>query len=262
MSTTVPAAMQAPSGGGRLAGAVASEWTKLRSVRSTWWALVGAAALAAVMVPVVGFTLANNTSQPGGPPAIPVGEVVGLGATVVQFVVATLAILAITDEYSTGTIHPTFQAVPLRGRLLAAKAIVVAAVTLPAGVVLGVIITTLADYSLGDKGIAPDGGLVRMALAISLEFTLVSLLALGVAVLVRRTAGALTIVFVVLIGIPAAADLLSLDDLAELLPARAGSQLISGATDPYGPLAGALLLAAWVVAVNVAAWLTLRTRDA
>ncbi|MEU8390124.1 ABC transporter permease [Micromonospora sp. NPDC048843] len=260
--SSVPVTSRPAPTGGRLAGAVLAEWTKLRSVRSTWWCVAGAAGSALLFVPIVGFTLGNNTEVPGNPPTVAVSEVAGMGAAVVQFVLGVLALLAFTSEYATGSIRPTLQAVPSRARLLVAKAVVVGVVTLLTGIVLGAMITGLAGFSLGDKGTPPEGGTIRMSLAIGLNFALVSLLALGIAVLVRRTAGALTIVFVVLMVVPATLDLLSLDDLAALLPARAGSQLVGGGTDPYGRVAGAFLLAAWAAAVNLAGYLQLRRRDA
>lgn len=260
--STVPVTSRPAATGGGLVGAALAEWTKLRSVRSTWWCLAGAAGAVVFLVPIIGFTLANNTEVPGNPPTVSVTEVAGMGAAIVQFILAALALLAITGEYATGSIRPTLQAVPGRGRLLAAKIIVVGGVTLLSGVVLGAMITGLAAVSLGDKGVGPEGGSLRLALAIGLNLALVSLFALGIAALVRRTAGALTILFIVLMVIPAAFDLLSLNDLAALLPARAGSQLMGGGTDPYGPVAGAILLALWAAAVNLAGYWQLRRRDA
>src|SRR5690606_40232121 len=57
----------------------------------------------------------------------------------------TLAVLAVTAEYASGTIRPTLQAVPVRGRMLAAKALVVAPLLFAATVLTGAA-AALATY--------------------------------------------------------------------------------------------------------------------
>src|SRR5689334_22609857 len=97
---------------------VRAEWTKLWSVRSTPWTLLGTAAA------LVGLAAVFPATGPRAP-ADPVAY--GLSSFFqAQLGVAVLGILAITSEYATGSIRATLAATPQRLTVLGAKAIVVA----------------------------------------------------------------------------------------------------------------------------------------
>jgi len=119
-------------GGTRLGYALRAEWTKLRTVSGPAWLLIGAAALTiAVSTAAVGATRCPQGMM------CPI-DTTKLSLTGVQFgqaVVAILAVLVISNEYSTGMIRVTLAAMPGRHAVLAAKAILVTALVLVAGAV-------------------------------------------------------------------------------------------------------------------------------
>ena len=111
-----------------LAGTVRSELTKIRSTRSTYWALL------AVVVATVGFGAlaswgAASHVQDAGPGFDATQRSLG-GLYISQLIIAVLGALVITSEYSTGMIRTSLTAMPRRGTVFAAKALVFTAVTL------------------------------------------------------------------------------------------------------------------------------------
>src|SRR5688500_10376477 len=104
--------LRSPGGAG-LRGAVASERTKLWSVRSTYWTLAATALLVVAFVLI--FGLSASASRANGevvPPATPM-DIASQGFMLMgQFGLATLAVLLIASEYATGSILSTLQWVP------------------------------------------------------------------------------------------------------------------------------------------------------
>ncbi|WP_433471751.1 ABC transporter permease [Spirillospora sp. CA-142024] len=254
--------------GGGLRGAVAAEWTKLWSVRSTWWGLASAVALMAVMsFTLATSTVSNNTNAVRGDDmgVVSVSGVAVGALDMVQFVVLAMAILVVTGEYATGSIRATLQWVPPRGRMLGSKAVVVAAVTFPAGVVLNVVGTVVAGPVLGRWGRLAAAGFAADALQSGVYLALVSVLIVGVGAMVRSTAVALTTAFLFLLVAPM---LLGSGDesgvprrVSDVLPSSAGRYFMSG-DGPYPEVAGLGILVAWTVAVLCGGVLVLRRRDA
>ncbi|GAA2148520.1 ABC transporter permease [Actinomadura napierensis] len=253
--------------GGGLPGAVAAEWTKLWSVRSTWWGLAGAAALMGLMSLILASsTVSNNTNEIASDDqgVVSVSGVAVSSLDMVQFVVVAVAILVITGEYATGSIRSTLQWVPRRGRMLVAKAAVLAGVMLPAGVVLSVLGTAVAGPVLGEWGRSRAVVVVDDALQMGVYLALVSLLVLGVGAMLRSTAGTLTTAFLFLLVVP----MLLVNagssvgrHVADALPSTAGRYLMTG-DGPYPEAVGAAILAAWTAAALWGGVLVLRRRDA
>ena len=108
------------------AGAIASEFTKLRSVRSTYWTL-GALFIVSVGlgVAITAGTAANFVNNPGNKAGFDATQT-SLGAffELGQLIIAVLGAMVITSEYSTGMIRTSLTAQPRRGVVYAAKAIV------------------------------------------------------------------------------------------------------------------------------------------
>src|SRR3954466_3584102 len=109
-----------------LADLVRSEWTKLWSVRSTYWALL---AIAAALISLAAVFAATGPAPPAEPAAYGLS-----GFFQAQLGAAALGALAITSEYATGSIRATLTATPQRVAVLGAKTIVVAATTAVVGV--------------------------------------------------------------------------------------------------------------------------------
>lgn len=230
-STQAPA-LRRPTITGRqtFARAVASEWTKIRTLRSTWVT----AAITIVVTVLFGAGLAIAMSQA---PEVQDGaaEAITVGATFGQIAVAVLAALAITGEYASGQIRSSLAAVPRRGRLLAAKAIVVAALAF----ILGLVSITLswalsAPFMDGHAGSLADAEYLGLFWGTGLAFALIALMSLGLGFLMRSTAGALTVTTVLLFVINLPLNLMALKwDWAtkalELTPSAASNAV----SDPF-----------------------------
>src|ERR1700728_5363419 len=140
--STAGLALDLPRPGGRVpfAGALRSEFTKIRSVRSTYWALL------AMFVVVVGFgALASIGAAhgPHGPNFDPTRQSLA-GLYVGQLIIGVLGVLVISSEYSTGMIRATLTTNPHRGVMIAAKGVVFTVVALVTSLV-----TSFAAFFVG-----------------------------------------------------------------------------------------------------------------
>src|SRR5579863_1698473 len=128
-TTTTPgmrlAALPPATGRAGLRGAIASEFTKLRSVRSTYWTLgslfVVSVGLGIAITAGLAGNLANNPSNAAGFDATQVS--LGAFFEIGQLIIAVIGAMVITSEYSTGMIRTSLTAQPRRGVVYAAKAI-------------------------------------------------------------------------------------------------------------------------------------------
>ena len=260
-----------------------SEWIKFRSLRSTWWTL------GITVVVMVGFSLmfaavvTSVSGQGGSPEDMGMGSTDGIGVMVItvgysfaQLAVAVLGALTVTGEYSTGMIRSTLSAVPRRLPALAAKMIVVGAVTaVTTAVAVG--LSYLVTYPiLSGDGLTADFSSAedqRALLGAVLYLTAVALFSVAVGVLLRSSAGAiftLVAVFFVLsmvLGIVqgvTGADWVQ--TLMNSLPASAGEQIVLGggmsSPDAIGPWQGFAVLVGWTAALTAAAAVVLKRRDA
>jgi len=108
-----------------------AEWTKLRTVAGTAWLLAATVVLTVAVSAAVTATVKCPSADCGLDPA----KVSLVGVEVGQAVVAALAVLAISGEYSTGMIRVTLAAMPRRTVVLAAKAALVTSLVLVAGTI-------------------------------------------------------------------------------------------------------------------------------
>ncbi len=161
MATTTTAntllpALPPATGRAGLRGAIASEFTKIRSVRSTYWTL---AALLVVSVGVgaaiTGGTAANfnhNLANKAGFDATQTSLVAFF--EIGQLIIAVIAAMAITSEYSTGMIRTSLTAQPRRGTVYAAKAIVLTSLTLIVSLVTSFIAFFIGQALLSSSGVS------------------------------------------------------------------------------------------------------------
>lgn len=172
-----------------LGHAVASEWTKLASVRSTVWTL-GALVL---LVIGIGGAVVWQTSA-GDYENMPLTTPALFGLLVGQLPVIVLGVLTITSEYGTGLVRTTFTAAPDRYRVLTAKYLVfgvTAFLTTAAAVCLVGLTSTILHGGPG-SGRHPSSEWTAGLLA-GLYVTLLGMLALAVGALVRHSAGAIAV---------------------------------------------------------------------
>ena len=273
MSTTIlerPVAMQAPAtiGFGNL---MLSEWTKLRTVRSTYW--TGIVAVLATFGLAIGLCLRwrhDLTVHPGDKIGFDAALTSLTGLYLAQVAVGALGVLVISSEYGTGMIRATLGAVPQRRAVLAAKAIVFGGATL----VIGEIVS-FAAFGIGQAILAPSGAGVslsdphvfRAVAGGGLYLTAVGLLGFGLGALIRHTAGALSALFGLLFATTAIVDLLPTslrNDVIKFMPLNAISQIVTTVpnADSLSAWAGFGVFCAYAAAAIGAATVLITRRDA
>jgi ABC-2 type transport system permease protein len=176
------------------------EWCKLSTVRST------AVILGLFAAGMIGFAALIGATAPNHPdPSFDPTENLFAGLALGQLLIGALGVLTLSSEFSTGSIRATFAAVPRRGRVLAAKAAVTAAVTLVLGELLA--FAAFASFQLAARpGVALPSlgqpGVLRAVLMGGAYPCLAGLIGLGLAALVRHTVGAIATVVVALLVLP------------------------------------------------------------
>jgi hypothetical protein len=202
-ATTLDERVSRATGAYGFRGVALMEWRKLRSVRSTWWTL---AVFAAGMV---GIAILVGLKAPAHPaPSYDPTEDGFAGLAIGQLALGILGVLALSTEFTSGSIRSTFAAVPRRGWVLAAKAAVITTVTLVAGEVLA-----FASFAAGQaaaQAAMPHGlhaalgqpGVLRAVLMGGAYPALIALIGLGLAALIRHTAGAISAIVGVVFVLP------------------------------------------------------------
>jgi ABC-2 type transport system permease protein len=185
---TTTAIPRVPHGRYRFTQAARMEWIKLRSLRSTWWALgitvagaIGVAVAVGVNTKDAAADLTNNALA---------GIALGLLLT------GVLGVLAMTGEYSSGMIRATLAAIPNRPLVLAAKAAVFGAVALAVGEAAAFIAFFAGGAALPSRVPAPTLGQPGVLRAVALGgagYCLIGLLGLGLGAIIRHTPGAIAV---------------------------------------------------------------------
>jgi ABC-type transport system involved in multi-copper enzyme maturation permease subunit len=123
-----------------------------------------------------------------------------LGAFIGLIVIVVVAAMFITAEYRRGLIRTTLAAVPRRGRVLGAKAIVIGAVTFLAGLAAALVAVVVGVRLSRDQGqyVLPVSGLTeaRVIAGTAALVAVAAVLALAVGTILRRSAAAIAAVFV------------------------------------------------------------------
>jgi ABC-2 type transport system permease protein len=253
--------------------ALHAEWTKLRTTSGPGGLLLGAIALT---VALSAASVAATTYTTGG--STPDTTKLSLtGIELGQAVVAILAVLLISGEYSTGMIRTTLAAMPRRPTMLAAKATILTGAVLAAGTVavLGSVLagrlilpangfTATHGYPLLSLA---DGPTLRAAVGSVLYLALIALLSLGVAAAVRDSATAIGGVLGLLYLFPIIAQAVNPHwqrHLNQISPMTAGLyiQATTGLRGlPLSPWQGLGVLAAWTTAALATGGLLLQLRD-
>ena len=185
------------------ANAFLSEWTKIRTLRSTFFTLAATLAFVVGLGALISYESSVHFG-PGNGTWDPTSTSLS-GLVIGQLTIAVLGVLAITSEYSTGMIRTSLAAVPRRGRLLAAKAAVFGAVA----VVTGELVSWVAFFvgQLMISGHQPTASLgqpdvARAVVGGGLYIALIGLMAVAAGTILRYTAAAITAVIGVLFVLP------------------------------------------------------------
>ena len=227
LSALPPAAGQAG-----LRGVIASEFTKLRSVRSTYWTIAALLITSVGVSAIIGFGQAsnihNNPWNKAGTDATQLS--LGFFFEVAQLIIAVIGAMIITSEYSTGMIRTSLTAMPRRSTVYLAKLIVLTSVTLVVSLVTSFLSFFVGQAALSGSGVSaslfhsitipananvspPAGGpnspgpptytfvgtdvihastVLTAVVGTALFVTVVALIAFGLGAIIRHTAGAIT----------------------------------------------------------------------
>ncbi|MET8680162.1 ABC transporter permease [Streptomyces sp. NPDC004647] len=248
-----------------------SEWTKIRSVRSTVWtlslALVVSLALGALIsiVSRIGFDDMSLQDRAAFDPTFVSFAGMGLG----QLAMIVFGVLVISNEYSTGMIRTSLAAVPQRSTFLFCKIAVASALALIVGFVTSFGALFLGQALLGDHRTSiSDPGVLRAVLGGGLYMGLIAMFSMGIAAMLRSPMLALGILmpfFFLISNILGNVD--ATRKVGQYLPDQAGSKIMQVVTPPddtapYGPWGGFAIMVLWVVAALIGGWIVMRQRDA
>lgn len=272
IARALPTQKALPAGRYDLAGLLRSEWTKLRTVRSTMWTLgltvvlgIGLSALATAET-----RLHWSSMGFGDRLSFDATRTSLIGIEFAQLVIGILAVLVVSAEYGTGTIRATFSAVPRRRLVLLTKTLVFGAVAL-----VVVESTAFLAYFLGQALLSAPAthtsitspGALRAVVGGGLYVCVLGLLALGLATMIRHTTGAISTFVGILLVLPLIVSALpsSLsNNIQRFLPGSIGNSLVSLRTGPhaFSPWVGFLLLCGYAVISLTVAAVLLERRDA
>ncbi|HET7246682.1 MAG TPA: ABC transporter permease subunit [Streptosporangiaceae bacterium] len=253
------------------ADALRSEFTKLRSTRSTYWTLF---ALIVVCIGIGALSSAGTASHPNGISAAEFDATQQslAGLYVGQLVIAALGALTITSEYSTGMIRTSLAVQPRRGVVFAAKAVVFAMVTLIVG-----LITSFGSFFVGQAILSSahlsatlgQPNVLRAVIGGALFLTACGMLAYGLGAILRHTAAAISAAIGLLFVLTVLVQFLPQswqDNVDKWMPALAGSQIwatkMTGGAHQFPAWGGFAVLAGWAAVAIVAGLFLFRTRDA
>jgi ABC-2 type transport system permease protein len=213
-----------------------SEWTKLRSLRSTRWSLL-AAVILTIAFPIL-FAAVTSSHWGSMSPHERADrhplDIALAGVNVSQLAIAVLGVLVITGEYSTGMIRASFVAVPKRLPVLWAKTAVFAAVAfllmLPS-----VLIAFFASQAILSRHQIlqisfSDPGVARSVIGGAVYLMLVGIFALGIGAAIRNTAGGIATFAGIFFVIPPLMNILPTrwnNAITQYLPSDAGRQIFS-----------------------------------
>lgn len=235
-SLTIPARPAGTAARGRpaeLARTLRSEFTKIRSVRSTYWSVF------ILVVISLGWSIAFCAGEASRWPHLSAQDRAGFDPTQAsiiglallgQLVIAVLGTLTITSEYSTGMIRTSLSVMPRRGVLFGAKAAVFTAVALVIALA-----ASFASFFLGQGLLTSTHAgatltqpyVLRAVLASALFVAMCGLFAFGLGAILRSTAGAITVAFGLLFLVPQLAKALPSTWYADLVRWLPGADIIA-----------------------------------
>jgi ABC-2 type transport system permease protein len=250
------------------------EWTRLTTLRSTYW-LTGIGVLCALAIPVIAGIAVSDQPLDQITTAAGLNGGAAFGIPFLAVFMAIIGIFSTGHEYRHGTIQPTLTALPQRSRLILAKILVVSVVTV-AVTVFSVALNALTLLIFwGDvPGLFEDP--LRSALIGYVLYTLIyTLTGLGLGLLFRGVPSALVVIFLApliienlifgLSFLPAADWLVP---VVKFLPFSSGARLMQlplmdlPEFDYFGRWGSGAVFAVFAAVIIAAAWTLFKKRDA
>lgn len=247
-----------------------SEWTKIRSVRSTLWTLATALVVTVGLSAVICIFTANEFDNMSTRSKLTFDPTFTsfAGMSLGQLAMIAFGVLIVSGEYSTGMIRSSLSAVPQRGTFLACKTAVAGLLVLAVGMLTSFVSFFVGQALLGGHGTSiGETGVLRAVFGGGLYMALIALFAMGITFVLRSPllAFAILMPFFFLIS-NILGSVSATKKVARYLPDQAGQAITSVVPEaldrPYGPWGGLLIMVAWTVAALVAGWLVLEKRDA
>jgi ABC-2 type transport system permease protein len=257
-----------------LRGALRSEFTKIRSTRSTYWTLLALVVTTIAVGALASFAAARNVDA-SGPYFDPTNRSLD-GLYLGQLIAAAAGALTITSEYSTGMIRTSLTVMPRRGVVFAAKAAAFGVVAFVTGLV-----TCFAAFFLGQalmsgahiNATLSQPNVLRAVVGAALYLTVSGLLGFGIGMILRRTAGAIATSGALLLVVPLLVITLPQswqNDVNKWVPAYAGGGIFATKPDPTDPpiahdfsaWTGFAVFAMYAAIALIAAMAAFRSRDA
>ncbi|MGH9055387.1 MAG: ABC transporter permease, partial [Acidimicrobiales bacterium] len=248
-----------------------SEWTKLRTLRSTYWCLIVAAVLG---IGVGALISALSASHYATDPSVHLGwnptDRSLRSLLIAQLAFAVLGVIIVSGEYSTGMIRTSLAAVPKRIRMFSAKYLVFTAVVLLAGEIIS-FVTYLVGQAL-ISGNAPSSNLgdhlvLRAVIGAGLYLALLALVSAAIGTIFRHAAAGIGVIIAILLVLPGVGQALPeswSQPIEKYWPTNAGERVVILVRDPHTLAAwtGFLDMAVFTALVIALAWWLLERRDA
>jgi ABC-2 type transport system permease protein len=270
-----PPVLPPPSGRAGFGGTLRSEFTKIRSVRSTYWTLLVLLVVSiGIGAAITGATAANwshMTASDRSTFDATQDSVAGL-FFLGQLVIVVLGAMVFTSEYSTGMIRTSLTAMPRRTVMYTAKVAVLACVALVVTLVASFVAFFLGQFLLASThaDVTLSGpNVLRAVVGTALYVTLCGLFAFAAGAVMRHTAAAITAVIGLLFVVPILVHLLPSNwyqDVERWLPDAAGRAISAtvGGQDPnlFSPWAQFSVFAVYTLILLIVGGILFRRRDA
>jgi hypothetical protein len=255
----------------RFSDALRSEWTKARAVPSTMWTLIAAALLGIGLGALISAVAANNYAKnPSSHPNWDPTSISNSGLSIAQLAIGVLGVLLITSEYSSKAIATSLAAVPRRGRLLGAKAVVIMVLSFLATEIIAFIAFLIGQALI--SGHAPTATLsqpdvLRALIGAGLYGALLGMMGLAFGAIIRNAAGAIAVLVALIYVLPGISNALpnSIEHpVQEYWPTQAGGQItqVIRTANTLAPWAGFGLFLLFVAILSVLALWLLNRRNA
>jgi ABC-2 type transport system permease protein len=254
---------------------LASEWTKLVTIRSTWitlaLSLVVSTGITALVSWATGWSWSDwsASDQAGFDPIL--NSLAGSMFGAILFVV--LGVNLVASEYASGMIRQTMTVTPRRGRVLLAKVLVVSVVAMVAGVIVNVATflagqAVFAAYDVPTASLSDGDAFRSVVLGMAVTSPVLPILGIAMAFLFRSAAIAITVVLAMIFMPSFFGPLIPQrwqEDVLAFLPGNASNSIATGNLDDspmyLDPWLAAIVLAVWMVVFIGGTNIVLNRRD-
>jgi ABC-2 type transport system permease protein len=250
---------------------ITSEWTKFRSLRSSVITLLVAVVLTVGLGALISGVVAAqwNSAGPGEHASFHALDTSLTGVAIAQLAVGVLGVLLLSGEYATGMIRASLTAVPKRLPVFRAKLTVFAGVVGTVSVTASFVAFFAGQALLSSKHVdvsitSPDA--LRMVIGAGIYMTLIGIIGMALAGLLRNTAAAISTLVAMIFVIPPVMFLLPsgvADRVGPYLPSNAGQAFWTHQTGAHlSAPAGFAVLCTWAAVAVAGAAFRMKRADA